>query len=135
MARSRTAIELATLVKRLHQERQEYVDAIAQIDKMFGDLGIETDASSLKSRRKGKRKASKKRAKRKTRKSFRQTAEEFVVGLLKRSKSMTTGQINSRWSQAGRGGNADNALSKLTQAKRVKRKNIKGARGSTYSRK
>ena len=60
------------------------------------------------------------------------TGEELVMSLLKKNSTMTTGQINKRWNQAGRGGNADNTLSKMTREKKVKRSNIKGAMGSEY---
>ena len=126
MANESPAAALTKMVQQLRNQRQEHLDAIAEIDAMFESLG--TGLGNGNGRR-GRKKATGK-AKKRGRK--RQTAEEFVTGLLKKNKKMTTRQINKRWSQVGRGGNADNTLSKLTREKRVKRTKIKGAMGSEY---
>jgi DNA-binding transcriptional regulator YiaG len=63
---------------------------------------------------------------------FIQTAEEFVLGLLKGRKTLTTGEINAAWKKTGRLGNADNTLSKMTREKKVKRTKVKDGRGSEY---
>ena len=140
MAKSSPAATLAKLVQQLQAERQDHLDAIEEIDATFDALGIKPGKAGRRrrpknGRRKGKaakKRASKKRAKKKGRKRFRTTGEDLVVSLLKKNKTMTTSQINKRWNQAGRGGNADNTLSKLTRDKKVKRTNIKGAMGSEY---
>ena len=63
---------------------------------------------------------------------FSQTAEEFVLGMLKGGKKLTTGEINAAWKKSGRAHNADNTLSKMTKARKVKRMKVKGQRGSEY---
>ena len=160
-----TADQLASVIKRLQAQRQRHVEAIAEIDEMFGAYGIKTGrrrrrrgpgrpkGAKKKAKRKIHKKVAKKRGrkkvvkkaakkkvakkgrkvgKKKKRRSFRQTADEFVLGLLKGGKKLTTGEMNSRWKQARRGGNADNTLSKLVSDKKLKREKTKGGKGSTY---
>jgi hypothetical protein len=128
MANESSVAALGKLVKQLQTQRQEHLDTIAEIDAAFESLGMEAAGAGP---RNGRRKAARK-TKRKGRGRFKQTAEEFVTGLLSKNKTMTTGQINKRWSQVGRGGKADNTLSKMTREKKIKRKNIKGVMGSNY---
>lgn len=154
MAKSSTA-SLARLIKQLLAERQKHADAIEVIDEQFEAFGIVAAAPSKKKKRRGrkpgrprgaKKKASKKRgskkkisktpstkkATKKKRRTFRQTAEEFVLGLLKGRRKMTTAQINAKWKQAGRGASANVTLGKLVNEKKLKRENIEGERGSQY---
>ena len=70
--------------------------------------------------------------KRVLRKDRGQTAQEFVAGLVKGSRGITSGQINAAWTKAGRPGKADNTLSLMVNAGKLKRTPLKGARGSTY---
>lgn len=70
---------------------------------------------------------------RRPRGQFKQTGEEFVLGLVKANKSLTSSQINAAWKKAGRGGNADNTLYLAVAARKLKRAKIKGERGSVYS--
>jgi DNA-binding transcriptional regulator YiaG len=63
---------------------------------------------------------------------YSQTAEEFVLGLLKGRKKLTTGEINAAWKKSGHKHNADNTLSKMTREKKVKRTKVKDGRGSEY---
>ena len=70
--------------------------------------------------------------KRVLRKDRGQTAQEFVAGLVKGSRGITSGQINAAWAKAGRPGKADNTLSLMVNAGKLKRTPLKGARGSTY---
>jgi len=128
MAKATSAAALTKLVRELQDQRQGHVDAIAEIDEVFASFGVEPAGAG---RRNGRKKAARK-TKGRRRGRFKQTAEEFVTGLLKKNKTLTTRQVNKRWSQAGRGGNADNTLSKLTRDKKIKRRNIKGAMGSEY---
>jgi len=67
--------------------------------------------------------------------TFKQTAAEFVLGLIKSKKATTSGAINMAWKKAGRGGNADNTLYKLVGEKTLKRVKIKDGRGSVYTAK
>ena len=81
----------------------------------------------------GKKRGRKKAVKKKTRRSYARTADEFVLGLLKGGKRLTTTEINGKWKQARRAGTANNTLTKLTKAKKLKRESIKDGRGSTYT--
>jgi len=65
--------------------------------------------------------------------TYKQTAAEFVLGLIRSKKATTTGKINAAWKTAGRGSNADNTLYKLVGEKTLKRVKLKGERGSRYS--
>ncbi len=150
MAKSSPTKQLAELVKQLQIERDQHLDAITVIDQAFADLGIPSEAEGGKRRRASKtvsrkkvakkstkKKSAKKRVSKKTRRaakrrSFAQTADEFVLGLLKGGKKMTRPEINGRWKQAKRGGSPDNTLSKLSKAKTLKKEPIAGGRGSRY---
>ena len=144
MAKSSTAAALAKLVRQLQEQRQEHLDAVAEIEDSFKELGISIAPAKRrrkkKSSKRGRPKASRKKVskkrvtkKRASKKRFKVTAGEFITGLLKKNKKMTTKQINGKWKQAGRGGrNADNTLSKMTEEKKILRKKIKGGKGSEY---
>jgi len=49
----KTAIELSRLIDQMQQERQEHLDAIAEIDAIFDGIGIEASAPAKK--KKGRR--------------------------------------------------------------------------------
>ena len=66
------------------------------------------------------------------RKKYAQTAEQFVIGLVK-GKGSTTAEINRAWKDAGRTGRADNTLNKMFKAGKLKRRKIEGAKGSRYT--
>ena len=149
MAKSSTAAALAKLVRQLQEQRQEHLDAVAEIEASFKELGISIAPAKRrrkkKSSKRGRPKASRKKVskkrvtkkrvtkKRASKKRFKVTAGEFITVLLKKNKKMTTKQINGKWKQAGRGGrNADNTLSKMTEEKKILRKKIKGGKGSEY---
>ena len=147
MAKS-TPVALTRLIKQLLAEREQHVDAIAAIDQQFGEHGIATEPRKRRKRtvkkagrkkkvgkKRGRKKTAKKKAakKSKTRRSYAQTADEFVLGLLKGGKSLTTAEINGKWKQAQRAGTADNTLTKLSKAKKLNKKKVKGDRGSRYT--
>ena len=64
---------------------------------------------------------------------FPQTAETFVLALVKARKATKTREINAAWIRAGRGKNADNTLSRLVKTRMLKRVKLQGERGSRYS--
>ncbi|MCG3178631.1 MAG: hypothetical protein BIFFINMI_00959 [Phycisphaerae bacterium] len=64
--------------------------------------------------------------------SYAQTADQFVLALLK-GKSLTTADLTAAWKKAGRGGKVDNVLTKLAKAGQVKRAKVSGGQGSNYS--
>jgi len=66
------------------------------------------------------------------RKKYAQTAEQFVLGLVKDNGAITS-TINKAWQAAGRKGRADNTLNKMLKVGKLKRENIKGAKGSVYT--
>ena len=66
------------------------------------------------------------------RKKYDQTAEQFVLGLVK-GKGAISSAINKVWQAAGRTGRADNTLNKMLKAGKLKREKIQGAKGSTYT--
>ena len=65
------------------------------------------------------------------RRVFKQTAEQFILKLVK-NRPRTTAQINAAWKRQGRAGSANNTLGKLVKDKKLRREKIKGARGSNY---
>ena len=156
------AADLASIIATLKAERQEHLDAVAEIDETFGQFGISAEGTprrgrppkSKNGRRKkvgrpkmakkkvaknGRRKKGKKAAAKKTttkkagRRKFTKTANDFILDLLTGGKTMTTGEINGKWKQGRRSGTADNTLSLLAKDGKVKREAIEGKRGSRYS--
>ena len=79
----------------------------------------------------GVKKAASPRAVRKNKK-YAQTAEQFVLGLVK-GKGAITSDINRAWQAAGRTGRADNTLNKMLKSKKLKRTPLKGRKGSIYT--
>ena len=64
--------------------------------------------------------------------TFKQTAEELILLLLKGRKILTTSGLAVAWRKTGRGGTVDNILSKLVKARKLKRKPLGGKLGSEY---
>ncbi len=138
---SKTAInDLQALIRKLQAERQAHLDAIADIDEAFGSLGIKPP--KRRGRRRGAKKATaRKKAGRKKvakkvrrRKKFKMTANELVLGMIKKAgtKGAKGAQISKAWRAAGRPGDAYNTLGELTKAKKIKRMPLKGKQGSLY---
>ena len=71
-------------------------------------------------------------AKPKKRGTFKQTAEELILSLLKGKKALTS-ELAAAWKKSGRGGKVDQPLSRMVAAKKLKRKPLGGKRGSEYS--
>lgn len=144
---------LGNIIHQLQSERQQHLDAVAVIDQLFDEYGISSEPRRRRGRGPGRprgsgkkktgkkrtgkkiarKKAAKKKVTKKKRPRFRQTADEYVLGLLKGGKTLTTAQVNAKWRQARRGASADNTLSKLVGQKQLKRQSIEGGRGSTYT--
>ena len=66
------------------------------------------------------------------RKKYDQTAEQFVLALVK-DKGAVSSDINKAWKAAGRTGRADNTLNKMLKAAKLKRQKIVGTKGSMYT--
>ncbi|MEX2213902.1 MAG: hypothetical protein WD768_07230 [Phycisphaeraceae bacterium] len=145
MATQGNVTELARMIHRLQQERQQHVDAIAEIDGAFQSLGITPQTS----RRGRKSKLLKQAAaaapsappagktggkkRRRRRGKFAQTGEQFIAGLLEGGKKLSTGDVNKQWISSGRKNRADITLGKMVKDGSLKRTKIKGERGSNYS--
>ncbi len=137
---SKTAInDLQALIRRLQVQRQGHLNAIADIDAAFASLGIKPPKRRGRPRG-AKKKAAKKKGKRKVakkvrrRKKFKTTANELVLGVIKKAgaKGVTGAEISKAWRSAGWPGDAYNTLNELGKAKKFKRKPLKGKRGSLY---
>lgn len=135
MARIAAAKELTSVIAKLRDQREAHEDAIAEIDRVFAELGIDSQGG----RRRGPgrpRKAGAKKAGRRGRRKrgvFAQTAEESIIGFVKKAGKPTTADVNKHWTAEGRGGKADNTLTKLVQARKLKRVKDKNVRGSRYT--
>lgn len=132
---SKTRIgELQSLVAKLQADRNGHLDAIAQIDAAFDELGIAPPKTTKRGRGKKKAVATKKTAKTAKRKKFKTTANELVLATIKKAgaKGATGVQIGKAWKAAGRPGDAYNTLSTLVKEKKVTREKIKGVQGSVY---
>ena len=64
--------------------------------------------------------------------TFKQTAEEMILTLLKGRKALTTSQLAAAWGKSGRAGTVDSTLSLMVKAKKLKRKPLGGKLGSEY---
>jgi hypothetical protein len=135
MPRTTVAGSLTKLVNRLMSERQEHLHAAAEIEKVFTRLGFNFNGAKEARKRQATKAvathSANKVARRRKRRSYKQTAEEFIIGLL-RARPLVTAQITDAWRKAGRGGKADNILGKLIAEKKVRREPVKDGRGSRY---
>src|ERR1035437_2547238 len=64
--------------------------------------------------------------------TFKRTAEEMILSLLKGRKAQPTSQLAAAWKKERRGGSVDNALSRMVKAGKLKRKPLGGKKGSAY---
>ena len=147
---SKTAInDLQVLIRKLQDQRQAHLDAIAVIEAAFGSLGIKPPkrrgrprgAKKTTAKKIGKAKFAKKIGKAKAakkgrrRKKFKMSATVSVLGFVKKAgkKGVTGTQITKYWKTAGRGAGCYNTIGTLVKAKKLKRQAIKGKkRGSIY---
>ena len=115
-------------------EMRERVDKdIAELQAIAAPAA--SAVKSVRRRRRRKAKAAKIVAKpvaKKPHKAFKQTAQNFILRLLK-AGPMTTAQLNERWTRIGRGGKADKALGEMVTAGKIKRAKLKVGKGSEYS--
>jgi hypothetical protein len=134
-----TARSFDRLAFRLLKERRFHQEALEEIDSILAKHGF-----SAQGHREGSGRASAvavstgapgaaKGGRRRKRRSFPETAVEFVLGLLKSGKSMSTSDINKAWKASGRGYTADNQLTLMVKGKHVKRLQNKQGRGSIYT--
>jgi hypothetical protein len=64
--------------------------------------------------------------------TFKQTAEEMILSLLKARRVLKTSQLAAAWKKSSRAGPVDNTLSLMVKAKKLKRKPLGGKKGSEY---
>jgi hypothetical protein len=121
----------------LLKERQEHQIALAEIDAVIAKYGINAGKSQPAAKKfpvviseKPKKPAAKKR---RAQMKYPETAEQFVLSLLKGGKGVIGREINQAWKDSGRKGSADNTLSVLFKGKKVKRTPVKTGRGNIYS--
>lgn len=133
------ASQLADLIAKLQNERQEHVDAIAKIDAAFARFGITPSAPKRRGRPRKTAAAAApaappKRRKRRTRRKFAVSGLDSVFGFVKSAgkKGATTSEIVGHWKSEGRSGNGYTALGQLVKEKKLKKQPLKGGRGSRY---
>ena len=126
-------------ISQLITKRRTYSQGLAQIDAILAKYNIQIGNGSTPASAQAHTRAATAKSptagpvrRRRGRGQFSQTADEFVLGLLK-DKQMITGDINAAWKRAGRGGAADNTLGKLVKERRIKRTPVKDGRGSNYA--
>jgi hypothetical protein len=139
MPRLSEAAQFDRTIAQLITKRRTYTEGLAQIDAILAKYHIQIGNGSAsaaaappRNRATTAKSPAAAPARRRGRRSFSQTADEFVLALLK-DKQMITGEINAAWKRAGRGGAADNTLGKLVKEKRIKRTPVKDGRGSSYA--
>ena len=131
-----STVSASTIVKAISQlkkKRQAHLDAIAEIDETFAQLGIEAEGARRgPGRPRGAGRRAVGRGRRRTRRTFAVSGEEAVLAYVKKVGKPNAADVNKDWQSQGRGGKADNALSKLVKAGQLKRVKVKGERGSRY---
>ena len=135
--------QLASLIAKLQAQRQQHLDAIANIDATFEQFGIAVAPAKRLGR---PRKAAKpgrspkpaaepaKKGKRKARRHFPVSGLDSILAFVKTAgkKGVTTAEIVKYWKAEGRSGDGYTALGELVTAKKLKREKIEGAKGSRY---
>ncbi len=132
MPKTSPIILLDKALSELFKRRQEHQAALADIDAVFAKYNINPAKASAIAPAKPSLVRSGAKPRR-TRKQYPETAEQFVLSLLKGGKGVTSGQINTVWKDSGRKNTADNTLTLLAKKKAVKRTPLKEGRGSTYT--
>lgn len=126
--------ELAAVIAHLQQQRQEYVAALAEIDRIFKRCGIEP-APAPKPSRQGRRAAKQPTARaRRRRPQFSKTATQSILDLVRQGgrKGVGSSAIAAHWKSEGRAGQPYVTLGKLVKARKLRRQDLKGQRGSQY---
>jgi hypothetical protein len=121
----------------LLKKRQEHLIALAEIDDIIAKYGIDTGKSQPAAKKlpvaKSERPTKPPAKNLRVQKKYPETAEQFVLSLLKGGKGVIGREINQAWKDSGRKGSADNTLSVLFKGKKVKRSPVKTGRGNIYS--
>lgn len=139
MATPIPAAELARRIQQLIDDRQQHVDALAQIEETLASVGAALGGAVLNGRKAAATAAPMEAPagpgkRRRRRGRFAVNAEDSILSVVKQRKNMTTQEVNAHFEDEGRNSTADNALSKLVREKKLKRTPLgKGIRGSSYS--
>lgn len=137
-----TAKELSSLIDRLKRDRQQHVDAIAEIDSIFQQYGISAEgAPSVGKRRPGRPPGSGSRTKpgrrgrKRTRGKFATSGNDSVLSFVKAAgkKGVSSADVAKHWSSEGRAGGPFVALRNLETKGEIKRSSVPGQRGSRYT--
>ncbi len=138
MPRTNLTTQLGKMLAKLMAQRKKHLAVatrslakVAEMDQILAQAGIHVDGGAKAAGKAAK--PGRKAGGRRKRGVFKETAEEFVLGLVKSGKATATAEINNAWKEARRGGKADNTLTKLVKGKQLKRAKVKGGRGSAYS--
>ena len=139
MPRSDVTAQFAKMMDKLLTQRKKHLAIIAknsakvaEIEGLFEQFGVTLEAPKPVAKVGRPAKKMKKATGRRQRGVFSETADQFVLGLLK-GKTITTAELTAAWAKSGRGGRVDNTLTKLTKAKQIKRETVKDGQGSEYS--
>lgn len=142
MPRTLSAAEqLKRLIAQLQQEKQEHLDAIAEIDKAFAELSSGTSTPATPKRGRPRRSdvtaiAPTKRTKgrRRGRGHYETTGTDSLLEFIRAAgpKGAATRDIVAHWKSEGRAGDGYPALALLGNAKKIRKEKMKNQRGSRY---
>lgn len=141
MARGINPTRLATVIRKLQQERQNLQQRIDEIDSIFGECGITVTATAARGRpgrppkmtgggsQRGARRG------RRRRRSFATSGTQSILGFVKQAGrgGATSSEISKHWKGEGRAGEVYITLGQLVKTGKLKKKSLKGERGSQYS--
>lgn len=122
---AKRAKKVARQLNKLIRQRDKLNAQIAELEGLVGPMKAKPGPKP------GKPKAVATMVRRK-RGTFKQTATELILGMVK-GKGATTSGIRKKWAEAGRGGKADNTLTKLVADGTLKRIKLPTGKGSTYT--
>ena len=141
--RNGTIGQLQTLIRKLSNERQQHLDALAKIEEVFSDLGISPPTgkrrgrppkSSGAVRRKPGRRVKRGRPGRGKRNRYAVSGTQSILAFVKKAgaKGATGADIAGLWKKEGRAGSSYNIINAMLKKGMLKRKKLKGERGSAY---
>ena len=137
--RMTTTKQLQSLVSKLKRELQGHMDAIAEIDSVFSQLGLASTQTKRRGRPPGSkvgrpRKAAKRMGKRRKRGKFEMSGLESVLQFVSKAggKGASSADIVEHWKGEGRSGSAYKSINDLVKARKLKKRKVEGTRGSRY---
>lgn len=137
---STTTRRLESLVAKLQSEKQGHLDAVAEIDEVFGRFGLTPGVRKKRGRPRGSKsmtasKVMKRRGRRRRRGKFEATGSESILQFLSGAGrgGASGADIVKHWNKEGRSGGAYKVLGDLVKSKQLKKRKVKGERGSRYA--